>query len=359
MKKSSILALMALSMVACQNNSYKISGTADETFEGKTAYLIDSNTNEAIDSCVITNNAFSFAGEAKEPAILRAQVARKHSIILVEPGSVISVDLTSNRTPDKQPVTDNGGANDKMSEFMAQLNDFMGERRKIYQELIQSGAPQEEVMKYSNQANVELQDFYKKNIAENKDNIYGAYMLGNVAGNLYESTAALDSAIAAVKYAKNIKSLESLRTNLSYKENTSVGKPFVDFKGKGIDGSEVALSNYVGKGKYVLVDFWASWCGPCRGEIPNLLEVNKLYGGEKFEVLGVNVWDQEQKFKESIQNEGMNYSQIFVTRDVNATEIYGIQGIPQIMLIGPDGTILKRNLRGADIKKAVEEALGK
>lgn len=359
MKKISILALAALSMAACQNNGYTISGIADETLEGKTAYLIDNNTNEAIDSCVITNNAFTFAKDAVEPAIMRAQVARKHCIVFVEPGSVINVDLTPSSNPDKQPVTDNGGANDKKTAFFAELNDFMGERRKIYEELLQSGAPQEEVMKYSNQAQVELEDFYKKNIAANKDNIYGAYMLANVAGNIYSTTAELDSAIAAVKYAKNIKSLESLRTSLGYKEATSVGKPYVDFKGKGKDGNEVALSDYVGKGKYVLVDFWASWCGPCRGEIPNLLEVNKLYGGDKFEVLGVNVWDQEQKFKESIQNEGMNYSQIFVPSDVNATELYGIQGIPQIMLIGPDGTILKRNLRGADIKKAVEEALSK
>ena len=117
MKKISILALAALSMAACQNNGYTISGIADETLEGKTAYLIDNNTNEAIDSCVITNNAFTFAKDAVEPAIMRAQVARKHCIVFVEPGSVINVDLTPSANLEKQPVTDNGGANDKKTAF--------------------------------------------------------------------------------------------------------------------------------------------------------------------------------------------------------------------------------------------------
>ena len=217
---------------------------------------------------------------------------------------------------------------------------------------------QEQLMNQLEEMQTEI-DQYKQNIADNCDNIYGAFMLGNVAGNLYGTIAELDSVIATVKYAGEVKQLESLRTSLINQENTKEGKPFVDFKGKSIDGTETALSQYVGNGKYTLIDFWASWCGPCRGEIPNLKEVNKLYGGEQFQVIGVNVWDQEQKFKESLKSEAIDYAQIYVPTNVNVTDLYGIKGIPQIMLIGPDGTILKRNLRGEGIKAAVKEALGK
>ena len=113
--------------------------------------------------------------------------------------------------------------------------------------------------------------------------------------------------------------------------------------------------------KTVLLDFWASWCGPCRGEIPNLKAISKAYDSDKLIVLGINVWDQEQKFKESLTSEGIDYPQIFVPQNGgdNATELYGIQGIPQIMLFSPDGTILKRDLRGAAIREAIEEAMNK
>ena len=119
------------------------------------------------------------------------------------------------------------------------------------------------------------------------------------------------------------------------------------------------LSDYVGKGKYVLVDFWASWCGPCKGEIPNLIELQNKFGGEKFMVLGVNVWDEEAAFKAALEEEGITYPQIVIPQNNkdNATELYGIQGIPQIILFGPDGTIVQRDLRGQAMKDLVEEKM--
>ena len=358
MKKLPILAIAALTFAACQNSSYKINGTADEKAEGQTAYLIDSNTNEAVDSCTITNQAFTFTGKIEEPKIYRAQIGRRNNIILTEPGSNIFVDFTA-AGPNQPAVIDNDGANNAKNEFMASLNEFMGKKQEKYRELVANNAPQAEVYKYSQQAQVEMDSIYRKCISDNKDNIFGAFMLANLANNLYGDIATLDSAINAVKYSAGIKQLQEARRVLGYKEQTRAGSPYVDFKGKSIDGNEIALSNYVGKGKYIIVDFWASWCGPCRAEIPNLLAINKEFGGENFEVVGVNVWDSEQKFHESLKSEGIDYAQIYVPQTENVTELYGIEGIPQIMLIGPDGTILKRDLRGEGIKEAVKEALGK
>ncbi len=358
MKKISLLALAALSFAACQNNSYKIDGTTDDSMEGATAYLINSNTNEVIDSCIVTNKAFTFTGEIQQPQICRTQIGRRGNIVLTEPGSKIVVDFTATG-PNQQAVTDNGGANDTKNKFMQSFNEFMLGKQATYEQMLKDSVSQEEIIAYSENTRKEMEELYKKCISDNKENIFGAFMLANLAHNLYSDLASLDSVIATVKYAADIKQVQDTRKAMTYKEATKEGKPFIDFKGKGIDGKEVSLSDYVGKGKYVLVDFWASWCGPCRGEIPNLIATSKEFGSDRFEVLGVNVWDQEQKFHESIKSEGIDYAQIFVPSDVNATELYDIQGIPQIMLIGPDGTILKRDLRGEEIKAAVKEALGK
>ena len=136
---------------------------------------------------------------------------------------------------------------------------------------------------------------------------------------------------------------------------TSEGKKFKDFSAE-YDGKITKLSDYVGKGKYVLVDFWASWCGPCKAEIPNLINVYNKYKGNKFEVLGVATWDKPEDTKKAIEKMGIPYPQMLNAQKAGS-DAYGINGIPQIILFGPDGTILKRNLRGEALEKAVAEAL--
>ena len=118
------------------------------------------------------------------------------------------------------------------------------------------------------------------------------------------------------------------------------------------------LSDYVGKGNYVLVDMWASWCGPCKREIPNLAEVHNLYKDKGLTVLGIFVSDDIKNLEPTMKDENITWAQI-VDDERKALECYGVSGIPAIMLIGPDGTILERGnaMRGKNIKKNIEKYL--
>ena len=142
------------------------------------------------------------------------------------------------------------------------------------------------------------------------------------------------------------------------KTGVKEGMMFTDFTivqdPANIIGSTVKFSDYVGKGKYVLVDFWASWCGPCKGEIPNIRAVYEKYAGDDFDVLSIAVWDKPEDTAVAAREHGVIWNQIVNAQKI-PTEVYGIKGIPHIMLIGPDGVIIKRDLRGPAIEAEVSK----
>lgn len=356
MRLFTILAMSALTLAATAQN-YTITGKADAKLEGKKVYLVDQNTLVCSDSSVVKNGEFKFAGTVEDQALYEVKAGKRRGKLyaIVQPGTNVVMDLVA------QPVkvTDNGGLNDKL----AAVETAVAEAGKVVNEKIQAlqqeGKSRDEIYNIVGADIEAIYGIYRKCIEDNADNMLGAYVLAMVAGQFYPSLGELDTAMSKVKYSDKIARLRMERDGHLKAEATQAGKMFVDFSGFAVDGAVSKLSDYVGKGKYVLVDFWASWCGPCKGEIPNLIELQNKFGGDKFMVLGVNVWDEEPKFKDALTSEGITYPQIYIPRDNkdNATDLYGIKGIPQIILFAPDGTIVQRDLRGAKMKTLVEEKL--
>ena len=212
-------------------------------------------------------------------------------------------------------------------------------------------------------------DFNLDAAKNNPDNEVSIQVLMNLRGLLEDDQ--VDEIISNMtpEMLEN-ETVARLKSGLDARRATAEGQMFVDFTVEHVYGydrsmdpqplkKEVKFSDYVGKGTYVLVDFWSPWCGPCRREVPNIKTVYEQYKDKGLEVLSLAVWERKPQSHtiETAGELGMDWLHINNCGTV-PTDIYGVEGIPHLILIGPDGTILKRGFHGLEgIQAAVTEYL--
>lgn len=349
MKKMTIIlaaaALYAVAACGPAKDQFVVDGIANDacaTAEG--AVLMLRGAEGKIDTLAIENGKFHYEGTADKGALYTLMLTypekdrydRSHMVSFIpEGGCKLKATIADSSFVNGSSLTDQllafqQGLNAATEPFAADLNAaYEADDDEAYDAAY-------EKMKAA------IHDYCVPVIKANGDNAIGVQAFNNIIYDLdadeYEELYA--QAGDAVKNDKAItRNLESARAE----KKTSVGCMFVDFEGKSLDGKTVKLSDYVGKGNYVLIDFWASWCGPCMNALPELRAVYEKFHKKGVTVLGVNVWEtQEGAAEKCVEEKNMTWDIMLCSENKTATDLYGVTGIPTALIFGPDGTIVKR-----------------
>ena len=352
-----VVCITLLGACSGNRNGYVLTGTVPEGIgNGEVVFMTDYNNGLIVDSAKVSKGKFVFKGVADSAMARSLSLRELQADIILDKGNM-TIDLSNPYSTKGNPLTE------KLNEFLMECGESIMRARSQIAELDDSLA--EDVRSIFEDAIfqqffAELDEIPKFYLKEHPNDALGAMVFYIWMQNQYDhSSGQFQEASQLVgDYVLNFGPVKQMAEFLEKTEKTAVGKPFVDFtveKGDR-DGTSVSLSDYIGKGKYVLVDFWASWCMPCRKEAPVIAEVYKKYGGSRFEVLGVAVMDKREDTLKAIEDDGIGWPQILDAQAM-PLELYGIQSIPHIILFGPDGTILARELRGQALKDKVAEVM--
>lgn len=363
MKKATLLiCLCASSLAACAQQKLQISGSVPESLNGKYVYLYDMDAkNTPIDSALVNNGKVTISTASGQNKFAIFTAGRKTGIYfpVYLDSTPIAFDITG-----EQWSVKGSDANNLLNEYdnkKAPLDKEMNQVNQEYREARKKGEIAKEVMdgfyKRADEITTKERELVVNLIKANTNNVASAFLLGQSYRNMTPET--LQEIIALKGTFCDTPQFKAVVQYVEAKKNSQPGVAFTHFEMEDVNGVKHNTKEYVGNGKYVLVDFWASWCGPCRAEMPNVKKAYDTYKDKGFDVLGVSLDTQKDAWVKSIEQLGLNWHHISDLKGwkCKAIDIYGFDGIPFMLLVGPDGKIVAQNLRGEALQKKLAELL--
>ena len=359
MKKVLFLAALITAALPtkAQQVKYTINGISKEN--GKTVYLRDRYTSQFVDSAVVANGKFSMTGNAEKDAYMGIGVKDANWFVMMfNDGTPVTVNLndsTLKGSPQNERLTHYDiDINAPYGEYIQKIQKMSAEEREKKQTEITGGLMI--VM-------MKMMEGVEKIFKEERESLIPVAFISDYqqlfGQEKFDSVIATKPAYANHPIAKRVIEQAAREKAQEAKKNAFIGQQFTDLEEADVDGKMHKLSEYVGKGKWVLVDFWASWCGPCLQEMPNVVAAYEKYHAKGFDVVGLSFDNKKEPWVKAIADQKMPWvhlSDLKGWRTV-ASEVYDVNSIPDNLLIDPQGKIVARGLRGEGLQAKLKEIL--
>jgi peroxiredoxin len=375
MNKLWIVAAIAFSAAACENNGSKnftVSGevkNAPSTVVYLEQISFDNMPPQVLDSITLNAGKFSLKGKAAEESLLQLrfpQIENGPLFFVINDKSDITITGDWN---DIRKLSYKGSpASDRLREFVDSLSSTqqkLGNMQYELQNVIQGDSLRNLQQTAMTNMVTAFKTYVKKIAMEDKSPMVSMFATSiNTGTDAAENEAMYNNLLKRFPKHAGIQTVvKQYRESVASapqapKQNTpAIGTMAPDITMPDVNGKNVSLSSL--KGKYVLVDFWASWCGPCRGENPNVVAAYNKYKNKNFTILGVSLDKTKDAWLEAIKKDGLTWTHISDLKfwDSEAVGLYGFNGIPYNVLLDPTGKIIADNLRGSDLERKLEEVL--
>lgn len=376
MKRQRLTLLMAALLTAMAGNAQDIElhVTGKAPAKSKMIYIQTPGTSEWKDSVKVVDGKFEYSSKEPRNAFIYIvpdvdgpNLNNFLGLTILNDGVPVNIDFTNNTltgSPDNEAFC-------KIQKADLDMVIRQVKVAKKYFHIKKDGTVEvdeipDSVYEMGQKDHNDLEQQVLKYIQDNKSFVSPAYYIGrNYEWYGYSQLKTIIDSTAAYYHHPLVKPAIERFDSLANRFNSLLSKsdavPYTDFKMQTDDGKTVCLSQYVGNGHYTLVDFWASWCGPCRKEMPNVVAAyNRYHDSKGFEVVGVSLDDNAESWKKAIKELALPWPQISDLKgwDSDVVDIYQIKGIPENLLIDPDGKIVARNLRGEDLEFALKKIYG-
>ena len=350
MKKLFLFATAAAVLCSCSNQPKYIIDGDIAGLEG-TVYLYQGDS--LIDSAAVKAGKFQFRGNAGAPAVhylLDSREGQPQAFamqFILEPGNI---SIKSDAEDAQVRHTTGTPANDASDAYSTAGSALVQEFRNP-----ETTAERREAIEQ------EYEQLTRTVLDQNRDNLFGVMLLSQQLGYELSGQELLDEIAKFPAEMQQTDALVRLKENAEQKMKTDIGQPFIDIAQPNADGEQVSLESVVRNpaNKYVLLDFWASWCGPCMGEVPHLKKTYDEFRKKGFEIYGVSFDEDRGDWLGAVEQNDMNWLHVSEVKgfDNQAAKDYAIQGIPSNFLIDGQGTIVARNLRGEALYEKISELL--
>ena len=372
MKRQNIACLLTLwSAMALAQTDYHITVQTEEPAdivmpgieaEGR-LYLYAEESHKAIDSAAYTGSQTVLQGKAETPQIVsictdNGGTARLAFLILDATPTTVTVTSDSTTVTGSELNNRLSALNTASEHQIKALQDILMQINRLMRQYKSAQAIPADLLSPLQTRFADVMQrqrlFLHRLLASNRNNLIPVPFI-----TMYSDLIAPDTLAVYLKTYPHRGNgmLKDIVGLVEAEERKATGAPFTDITLNDMAGKTVRLSDYVGKGNYVLVDFWASWCGPCRAEMPNVRNVYNRFHPKGFEIVGISLDSQSDDWRQATEQMGITWPQMSDLKGwkSEAATLYGVRSIPFTLLFDPDGKVVATGLRGESLMQKLEQ----